>query len=134
ELLKSIKQSLKQMKKSYNSERRTQIEAEIDELKNNIEVTVPSETVLVSITKEGYLKRTSLRSYAASKQEDLLIKSTDYLLHLVELDTTDNLLFFTNYRKFISIPVHQLPDIRWKEMGDHISNLAELDDGEKIVK
>lgn len=134
ELLKSIKQSLKQMKKSYNSERRTQIEAEIDELKINIEVTVPSETVLVSLTKEGYLKRTSLRSYAASKQEDLLMKSTDYLLHLVELDTTDNLLLFTNYGKFISIPVHQLPDIRWKEMGDHISNLAELDDGEKIVK
>lgn len=134
ELLKTIKQSLKQMKKSYNSERRTQIEAEIEELKINIEVTVPSETVLVSLTKEGYLKRTSLRSYAASKQEDLLMKSTDYLLQLVELDTTDNLLLFTNYGKFISIPVHLLPDIRWKEMGDHISNLVEMDDGEKLVK
>lgn len=134
ELLKTIKQSLKQMKKSYSSERRTQIEAEIEELKINIEVTVPSETVLVSLTKEGYLKRTSLRSYAASKQEDLLMKSTDYLLQLVELDTTDNLLLFTNYGKFISIPVHQLPDIRWKEMGDHISNLVDLDDGEKLVK
>src|SRR5699024_10609277 len=125
ELLKTIKQSLKQMKKSYNSERRTQIEAEIEELKINIEVTVPSETVLVSLTKEGYLKRTSLRSYAASKQEDLLMKSTDYLLQLVELDTTDNLLLFTNYGKFISIPVHLLPDIRCKLMWEHISNLVE---------
>src|SRR5699024_4211689 len=98
----------------------------------NIEVTVPSETVLVSLTKEGYLKRTSLRSYAASKQEDLLMKSTDYLLQLVELDTTDNLLLFTNYVKFISIPVHLLIDIRWEEMGDHTSNFVGMDDGDKF--
>src|SRR5699024_10991700 len=130
----TIKQSLKQMKKSYNSERRTQIEAEIEELKINIEVTVPSETVLVSLTKEGYLKRTSLRSYAASKQEDLLMKSTDYLLQLVECYIIYYLLLFINYGKFISISVHLLPDIRWKEIVNHISNLVEMDDGEKLVQ
>src|SRR5699024_8257575 len=97
ELLKTIKQYLKQMKKkkkSYTRPIRTQIEAKIEEQKINLEVHVPRETVLVSLTKEGYLKRKSLRSYAASKQEDLLMKSTYYLLQLVELDTTDNLLLF----------------------------------------
>lgn len=133
-LLKTIKKELQDMKKAYKSERLTKIEAEVEALKINIEVTVPNETVLVSLTKEGYLKRTSLRSYGASKQEDLLMKSTDYLMQLQELDTTDTVLLFTNYGKYISMPVHQLPDVRWKEMGSHVSNLVELEDGEKLVK
>src|SRR5699024_6856483 len=86
------------------------------------------------VTQEGYIKRTSLRSYGASKQEDLTMKSTDYLMQLLELDTTDTILLFTNYGKYISIPVHELPDVRWKEMGNHISNMAEMEDGETILK
>src|SRR5699024_7247946 len=72
ELLKTIKQYLKQMKKSYNSERSTQIEAEIEELKINIEVTVPRETVLVFLEKEVYYKQKGLRSLSTFKHQDLL--------------------------------------------------------------
>src|SRR5699024_9737326 len=60
--------------------------------------------------------------------------STDYLLLLISLDTIDTLFLFPHYGKFISIPVQLLPDIRWKEIGDHISNLVEMDDSEKLVK
>lgn len=134
ELLKKIKNDLRTIKKKYPSKRRTVIEEEIEEIKINIEVTVPTETVVVSLTKDGYIKRTSLRSYAASNKEDLTMKKNDYLTELMEIETTDQLMLFTNFGKYILIRVHELPDIRWRESGVHISNLTTLDDGEKIVR
>src|SRR5699024_8305068 len=74
-LLQTIKKDLRQLKKQYANERLTTIEAEIEEIKINIEGTVPQETCIVSVTEEGYIKRTSLRSYGASNKEDLMIKS-----------------------------------------------------------
>lgn len=132
-LLATLKKELKQMKKTFPSERRTKIEEEIEELKVNIEVTIPHETVVVSCTKEGYIKRTSLRSFGASKIEDLTLKPTDYLTHLLEMDTTDQIVLFTNLGKFIVLPVYELPEIRWRETGIHLSNIADLENKEEIV-
>jgi len=133
-LEQAIKKELRGMKKQYHSERLTQIEAEIEELKINIDVTVVSEEVVVSITKDGYIKRTSIRSYAASNGEDIGIKDEDYVLKLLELNTTDQILIFTNRGNFIKLPVHALPEIRWKDLGQHISNIASLNQNEQIVQ
>lgn len=133
-LVNVIKKELRRIKKAYASSRKTTIEKEIEEIKINIEVTVPNERVLVSVTKEGYIKRTSLRSFSASNKEDLLIKSSDHLIRLLEVDTTDHLLLFTNFGKYICVPVHELPDIRWKDMGNHLSNLTTLEANEQIVQ
>src|SRR5699024_480353 len=132
-LLQKIKTDLRNIKKQYSSQRRTEIEDEIEEIKINIEVTVPTETVVVSVTNEGYIKRTSLRSYGASNRSDLTMKKSDYLISLMEIETTDQLLLFTNLGKYILIRVHDLPDIRWRESGVHISNIAQLENGEQIV-
>lgn len=133
-LLQTIKADLKQLRKTYADKRRTVIEDEIEELKINIEVMVASEDVLVSITKDGYLKRTSLRSYGASNGKDLAIKEEDHLVGLIELNTTDKILLFTNKGKYIYIPVHELPDIRWKDIGQHISNVVSIDKDERIIQ
>src|SRR5699024_10838484 len=132
-LLKKIKQDLRRIKKDFPSKRRTLVEDEIEDIKINIEVTVPTETVLVSVTNDGYVKRTSLRSYGASNKEDLTMKKHDHLITLTEIDTTDYIVFFTNLGKYVLLRVHELPDIRWRESGVHISNLAALEDGERIV-
>lgn len=132
-LLNKIKADLRKMKKQYPSKRRTTIEEEIEEIKINIEVTVPQETVVVSATKDGYVKRTSLRSYNASKKSDLTLKKSDHLISLFEMDTTDNILLFTNMGKYVMIPVYELPDIRWRDTGVHISNIVELDNDERII-
>ncbi|MEN1969979.1 DNA topoisomerase IV subunit A [Lentibacillus sp. N15] len=133
-LLQTIKADLKYLKKTYADKRRTIIEDEIEELKINIEVMVASEDVLVSVTKDGYLKRTSLRSYGASNGEDFAMKEEDHLVGLIELNTTDKLLLFTNKGKYIYLPVHELPDIRWKDIGQHISNMVGLDKDERVIK
>ncbi|RDW19584.1 DNA gyrase subunit A [Oceanobacillus arenosus] len=133
-LLQSIKKDLRLIKRTFQNPRRTAIEDKIEELKINIEVMIASEDVLVSISKDGYLKRTSLRSYTASNGEDLAIKDQDHLVSLMEVNTTDKLLLFTNKGKYIIIPVHELPDIRWKDIGQHLSNVVAFDKDEHIIQ
>ncbi len=133
-LLSVIKKDLRSMKKQYAEARRTKIEEKIEELKINVEVTVASEDVITTVTEQGYVKRTSIRSYTASSNEDFTIKENDHLISLLELNTTDHLLLFTNKGRYVPIPVHQLPDIRWKELGQHLSNIASIDKDETIVK
>ncbi|WP_249869643.1 DNA topoisomerase IV subunit A [Oceanobacillus saliphilus] len=133
-LFQTIKKDLRQIKKAFIEPRRTMIKAEIEELKINIEVTVASEDVLVSITRDGYIKRTSLRSYGASNGENLALKENDYPIGLLEVNTTDKLLLFTNKGKYIVSSVHELPDIRWKDNGMHVSNIVQLEKDEHLIQ
>ncbi|MGE1196684.1 DNA topoisomerase IV subunit A [Priestia megaterium] len=133
-LFSVIKKELRRVKKQYSTERRSKIEAEIEEIKINLEVMVPSEEVIVTVTKDGYVKRTSLRSYAASNGQDFGMKDTDRILAKYEINTTETLLIFTNKGNYLYMPVHELPDIRWKDMGQHIMNIVPIDKEEQIVR
>jgi topoisomerase IV subunit A len=133
-LFSVIKKELKDVKKRFADERRSKIEAEIEELKINLEVTVPSEDVIVTVTKQGYVKRTSPRSYAASNGQDLAMKDSDRLLSLLEMNTKDVLLLFTNKGNYLFCPVHELPDIRWKDMGQHVANIIPIERDEEIIQ
>ncbi|MFF2592828.1 DNA topoisomerase IV subunit A [Priestia megaterium] len=133
-LFNIIKKELRRVKKQYSTERRSKIEAEIEEIKINLEVMVPSEEVMVTVTKDGYVKRTSLRSYAASNGQDFGMKDTDRILAKYEINTTETLLIFTNKGNYLYMPVHELPDIRWKDMGQHIMNIVPIDKEEQIVR
>ncbi|MDZ5711853.1 DNA topoisomerase IV subunit A [Jeotgalibacillus haloalkalitolerans] len=132
-LLSVIKKELKAIKKQYEDSRRSIIERDIEEIKINMEVLVASEDVYVSVTKDGYIKRTSQRSYAASNGQDLAMKDTDRLLTLQNINTTDSLLLFTNKGNYIHFPVHMLPDIRWKDLGQHFSSIVSADRDEEII-
>jgi topoisomerase-4 subunit A len=129
-----IKKELKEIKKKYADQRRTDIEAEIEEIKINLEVMIPNEEVMVTVTKDGYIKRTSLRSYSASNGQDLAIKETDRLLFQQEVNTTNVILLFTNKGNYLYCPVHELPDIRWKDLGQHIANIVPIERHEQIIK
>ena len=85
----------------------------------------------VTVTKEGYIKRSSLRSYNASKGEDMGIKEGDYLLFSKQMNTLDHLLLVTNKANMLYRPVYDIPDLRWKDTGEHISqtiNGLEIDE------
>ncbi|WHX98286.1 DNA topoisomerase IV subunit A [Neobacillus sp. DY30] len=133
-LVSVIKKELKDVKKRFADPRRSSIEAEIEELKINLEVTVPSEDVIVTITKEGYVKRTSQRSFAASSGQDLAMKDSDRLLAQLDMNTKDVVLLFTNKGNYLYCPVHELPDIRWKDLGQHIANIIPIDRDEDIIQ
>ncbi|MGE6752665.1 DNA topoisomerase IV subunit A [Rossellomorea sp. NPDC071047] len=129
-----IKKELKGIKKQFSDARRTKIEDEIEEIKINLEVLIASEDVMVTVTRDGYMKRTSLRSYSASNGQDLAMKETDRLLGQYEMNTTDVLLVFTNKGNYIYCPVHELPDIRWKDLGQHVGNIVPIDRDEQVLK
>ncbi|MBQ7105411.1 MAG: DNA topoisomerase IV subunit A [Bacilli bacterium] len=132
-VLKTVmKEELRRVKKEYATPRKTDIKDEITEIKIDTTVMIPKEDVIVSVTKDGYIKRTSLRSYQASS-EDTTLKDGDYLIGLFELNTLDTLLVFTNKGNYFHLPVHELPICVWKDMGKHLSNVVRLDSGEEII-
>ncbi|MGM7685208.1 DNA topoisomerase IV subunit A [Cytobacillus sp. Hm23] len=133
-LFSVIKKDLRKLRKKYADNRRSIIEAEIEDLKINLEVMVAPEDVIVTVTKDGYVKRTSLRSYSASNGQDFAMKESDRLLGMYEINTTDVLLIFTNKGNYLYCPVHELPDIRWKDLGQHIANIVNIDRDEQIIK
>ncbi len=133
-LFSVIKSDLKRVKKLYTNDRRSKIQDQIEELKINLEVMIPSEDVIVTVTKDGYVKRTSLRSYSASNGQDFGMKETDRIISKLDINTTQTLLLFTNKGNYLYLPVHELPDIRWKDMGQHVANIVPIDRDESIIK
>lgn len=132
-LIKVIKTELVDIKKRFVEPRRSEIQANIEEIKVTLDVLVPSEEVVVTVTKDGYVKRTSQRSYNASNGQDFNMKDSDYLLYEATLNTQHHLLLFTNKGNYIYQPVHELPDIRWKDLGQHISSIVSLESDEHII-
>ncbi|MGM0124441.1 DNA topoisomerase IV, A subunit [Enterococcus sp. AZ194] len=134
ELFSVIKKELREVKKKYGNARMTKIEDEIQEIKIETEVLVTQEDVVVTVTHEGYIKRSSLRSYSASKPEELGMKDGDFVLYTGQANTLDHLLLITNKANVIYRPIHELPDLKWKEIGEHISQtILNLSIDESII-
>lgn len=132
-MLKNVmKEELRKVKKEFASSRKTDIKDEVTELKIELSEMIPKEDVMVLITKEGYIKRSSIRSFTTSGEETT-IKEGDHTLGIYEMNTTDTLLVFTSLGNYLYIPVHTIPDAKWKELGKHISNLIKLEEKEEII-
>jgi topoisomerase-4 subunit A len=134
QLAKVIKQELQTIRKQFAEPRRSIIEDEIEEIKITLDVMIPSEEVVVTVTKDGYVKRTSTRSYSASNGKDFAMKESDYLLFESMMNTQHHLLLFTSLGNYIYQPIHELPEIRWKDLGQHVSSIVSLDSNETIIK
>ncbi len=128
-----IKEELRSIKKEYGSPRKSEIRDEITEIKIDTTAMIPKEDVVVLVTNEGYIKRTSLRSYSASNKEDLTLKENDYIIGMYNMNTLDTLLIFTNLGNYLYIPVHEIPDLKWKDLGKHMSNVINVDPGEYVI-
>lgn len=124
---------LKEVKKAFPSPRRTQLRDEVKEVSVERTLLIPQEQVYVSVTREGYMKRTSLRSFGASDTLDLGSRDQDYPIFVRELSTHDAIVVLTSCGNYLHIPVNELPDIRWKDLGMHWSQNYQLESGEEIV-
>ena len=134
EVMKSVmKKDLRDVKKDYPTERLTDIKAEITEIKIDTTAMIPKEDCVVMVTRDGYVKRTSFRSYTASNPEDITMKENDYIIGIYEMTTLDTLLVFTTHGNYLHIPVHILPDLKWKDMPKHVSNVIETSPDESVV-
>ena len=128
-----MKEEHRKIKQEYGVERKTLIKDEITEIKIDTTMMIPKEDVIVVVSKDGYVKRVSLRSYSASMNEDTLVKEDDYVIGLYEMNTLDTLLLFTNLGNYLYVPVYEIVEAKWKELGKHISNIIPLKENENIV-
>ena len=127
-----IKEELKKIKKEYGTPRKTVIIDEIEEIKIDTTEMIPKEDVVVAVTHDGYIKRVSQRSYSASEDETYL-KDGDYVIGLYNINTTQTVLVFTDMGNYLFIPVHEIPEVKWKDMGKHVSNIISMSSDEKII-
>lgn len=133
-LFKQMKKELLDIKNEYATKRKTLIKDEISEIKIEREDMIQKEDVIVVATKDGYIKRVSNRSYQSSNNEDTLLKENDYVIGLYELNTLDTVLLFTNLGNYLFVPVYEIVEAKWKELGKHISNIRNIKSEEEIVE
>ena len=134
EALKHVmKTELKILKKEYGNPRRTKIKDEVTEIKLEKMDMIPKENVVVVVTNEGYIKRVSSKSFASRGDEEPTLKPGDFVTGLYEVTTLDTLLVFTNLGNYLYIPVHKIPDAKWKELGKHMSNIVSVSSEEQVV-
>ncbi len=132
QLKKVMKQDLQKIASEYPTPRLTEIRDEVKEIKIDTTMMIPKEDVIVMLTKDGYIKRTSKRSYTSSNDNPTL-KENDFIIGQFEMNTLDTLLVFTSLGNYLYIPVHQIPDMKWKDMGKHVSNLIPTEEDEEII-
>lgn len=120
------------LKEQVADERRSTVEAEVEELKLKTEVMIAVEETMVFMSKNGYIKRSSLRSFGASNDLPEM-KEQDRLLYQGQAMTTDHVIVWTTRGNYLLIPVHQLPDTKWKDGGQHVANLVPLEPGDRVL-
>ena len=134
EALKHVmKTELKMIKKEYATPKKTEIKDEVTEIKIDTTSLISKEECIVVITNEGYVKRVSLRSYSASNSDETGLKDKDYKTAVYEANTMDTLLLFTSLGNFLYVPVYELPDQKWKDLGKHIGNIIKISSDEDII-
>ena len=133
ELLKVIKGELRDIKNAIGKPRLSVIEEEVAELKVDETHLIPKEDVMCCVTKDGYIKRSSIKSYQASVKNG--IKEGDAVIYSGMVNTLDTLLVFTSQGNYFYIPVYKLTDVKWKDLGDHLSSISSLDKGknERVI-
>ena len=132
-LLQVMKSELRDLKKKYATPRLTQIQAEIEEIKIETEVLVTEEEVYVVATKQGYYKRVSPRSFASSAPEENGIREGDEVILCQKASTLDNLILFTSKGNYLHLPVHEIPEAKWKDVGNHLSQSISIGSNELIL-
>lgn len=116
-----MKRELREVKKLFGNPRRSELQAEAQAIEIDTVSLIVEEDTYVSVTRGGYIKRTSPRSFSASTVDELGKRDDDRLIFWQSVKTTQQLLLFTSLGNVIYRPVHELADIRWKDLGEHLS-------------
>ena len=129
---------LRKVSKTYGDARRTVIE-DNDKAKKAVDARdlIAKETVMLTVTRDGYVKRSSLASWKGSGGQNGArpgLKSGDTLVFNQKVGTTDYLVMFTTKGNYLYVPIHILKANKWLEEGFHVNYAVSLPADEKIVK
>ena len=129
-----MKRELREVKKKFGNPRLSELQDTAKMIEIDTASLIVEEETYISVTRAGYIKRTSPRSFSASTVEELGKREDDRMIFLSQAKTTQHLLLFTNLGNVIYRPVHELSDIRWKDIGEHLSQtVTNFDTKEEIL-
>ena len=134
-ILNIIKQELNEIKEKYKDKRRTEIRPNEDEI--NIEELIKEEDVVITLTKQGYIKRIPEDTYKVQNRGGkgvvaLTTKEGDYVDSLFVTSTHNDILFFTNKGRVYKLKAYEIPEGKRQAKGQNIINLLELMHGETV--
>jgi DNA gyrase subunit A len=136
-LIGLMKQDLQEMVDQYGDDRRTVVSDE--EVGNFVaEDLIPDEMMVVTVTHQGYIKRTALDQYRTQGRGGKGVsgaetKEGDFLWNLFVASTHDFLLFFTDKGRVYWKKVYELPSLGRTAKGRALANVVEAQEGEKIT-
>mgnify|MGYP002579576511 FL=1 len=133
-LMGVIKDKLRSIKKEFADPRRTTIKDEVSEIKIDTLDMISKEDFIVCISNNGYVKKVSLKSYNMTNNEYPGVRENDYIEGFYKINNIDTVLLFTNLGNYLFLPVREIQEAKYKDVGSHISNYIKVSDGEKIVK
>ncbi len=133
-LMGVIKDKLRSIKKEFADPRRTTIKDEISEIKIDTLDMISKEDFIVCISNNGYVKKVSLKSYNMTNNEYPGVRENDYIEGFYKINNIDTVLLFTNLGNYLFLPVREIQEAKYKDIGTHISNYIKVSDGEKVVK
>lgn len=127
-------EELEEINAKIHTPRLSEIQAKVQEIVIDKRAMVADEMVMVPITRDGYIKKVSMRSYNASNTDPTGIKDSDSVLAYGSCSTLDTLLFFTNRGTYGYLPVYEIEEGKWKDLGSHLGNYIKMDSNEKIIQ
>ena len=129
-----MKRELREVKKKFGNPRLSELQDTANAIEIDTASLIVEEETFVSVTRGGYLKRTSPRSFNSSTVDEVGKRDDDRLIFVSSAKTTQHLLIFTNLGNVIYRPVHELADIRWKEIGEHLSQtITNFETNEEVI-
>ena len=128
-----MKEELRSIKKEFATPRRTIINDEITEIKIDELSMIPKEDFIVSVSKSGYIKKLSIKVYNSNNETDYVLKEKDYLIGLYKINNIDTIILITNLGNYCYLPVRDITECKYKDIGKHISSYIPLSEGETII-
>lgn len=130
-----IKEELQEIKKKYNTPRRTRLTGEAKDIE--VEDLIAEENMVVTMTKAGYIKRLPVSTYRQQKRggkgmQGVNLKDADFVEHLFVASTHSYMLFFSTKGKVYRLKVYEIPEAGRHARGTAIVNLLPLEKGESI--
>ncbi len=135
-VLAIIKEEMLEIKNKYGDERRTKIDmTAIDYIED--ESLIPNEDVMIALTHKGYIKRTTSDTFKSQNRGGVGIKGMstndeDFVEHLINIDTHDDVLFFTNKGKVYRLKGYEIPEYSRQSKGLPIVNLLQIEKDEMV--
>ena len=128
-LMGVIKDKLRSIKKEFADPRRTTIKDEVSEIKIDTLDMISKEDFIVCISNNGYVKKVSLKSYNMTNNEYPGVRENDYIEGFYKINNIDTVLLFTNLGNYLFLPVREIQEAKYKDIGTHISNYIKVSEG-----